>query len=458
MGVYPLMNSGLIDSEVVESATFKTEQNGSVSFSLTKTGDAVTWDMGDGTIFYSTNSVSHTYADATEKTVTIYADDLDLITEFGSLDSKNITEINFEDLNGLGGTFNANNNANLTTANMPTNSSNPFTDFRIETCDLTGNLDVSGCIIQGIFRVRINPNLTSITHSTDSSQYTTLYFVSQNDITGAHNLSNIECYSTFNVSLNPNMTSISHKTTSNSTILYNAQGCDLTGTHDVSMLNLNNQILLYNNPNMTALTHGTNTGVVTSYQVYGCDLTGTHDVSMITFGSAALFLCYNHPNLTAITHDSAQQFYGYYVNGCNLSSGGTLDLSTIKIQGTGGGFKGFVGSTNNFIAITHEASALAIDNYVCINGACVTYDFTKFTNWATSGLLIDIQKNGMSAAEVNQVWVDLATVITSAGTGTIRTRASVSPTNAAADSSSGGNDGLAAISTLSGLGYTCIGT
>ena len=55
------------------------------------------------------------------------------------------------------------------------------------------------------------------------------------------------------------------------------------------------------------------------------------------------------------------------------------------------------------------------------------------------------------------MWVDLATVITSAGTGTIRTIASVSPTNAPADSVSGGNDGLAAITTLQGLGYTCIG-
>lgn len=454
MGIYPLMNSGLIDSEVVESATFKTEQSGSVSFSLTKTGDAVTWDMGDGTIFYSTNSVSHTYADATEKTVTIYADDLDLITEFGSLDGKNITEINFEDLNGLGGTFNANNNANLTTANMPTGSSNPFTDFRIETCNLTGTLDVSGCIIQGIFRVRVNPLLTGITHSTDVSQFCNFYFASDNDLTGTLDLSNVECHTTFTVANNSNLTDITWKTTATA-VQVNITNNDLTGTLDASMLNLNGQFLFYNNSSLTGITHGAHAGSITTYRGYGCDITGTLDVSNLNFSSTCIFLMYNNSNLTGITHDNAHQFSAYYVFGCDLSNGGTLDLSNIKIQGTGPGFVGFIGSSNAFTAVTHEASALLLDNYFCINGSCVTYDFLKFTNFATVDLQIDIQKNGMSAADINKVWVDLAAVITSPGSGVIRTRASAAPTNAQPDNSSGGNDGLAAISTIQGLGYTC---
>lgn len=450
MGIYPLMNSGLIDSEVVENATFKTEQSGSVSFSLTKTGDAVTWDMGDGTIFYSTNSVLHTYADATEKTVTIYADDLDLITEFGSLDGKNITEINFEDLNGLGGTFNANNNANLTTVNMPTNSSNPFTDFRIETCDLTGDLDLSGCIIKGVFRVRLNPNLTSITHSTNATQFTTLYFASDNDLTGTHNLSNVECRTTFTIANNANMTAISLKNTSTATAI-NFSGNNLS-TLDVSGINLNGNFFVYGNPNLTSITHAANAGTITNYRAYDCDLTGTLDVSSLNMSTAAIFLVYNNPNLTAITHSASHSFNAYYVYDCNLNSGGTLDLSTVTIDGTGAGFRGFIASRNNFTAVTHEATANLINQYVCINGACVTFDFTKFTNWDT-GLIINIQMNGLNAAQMNQVCVDLDSVL-GAGSGSITLRAPSSPTNASPDSSSGGNDGSAAVTSLIGKGYT----
>lgn len=449
--MWPFLNiSGLSGEEIPAQATFKTTANGAVSFSLSKTGAAVTWDMGDGTIYSSTNSVAHVYGDASEKTVKIYADDPDLITAFGTLENLNITYIDFSLLNGLGGVFNANTNAGLTQALMPTASTNPFTDFRIESCDLTGNLDLSGCIIQGIFRVRVNPNLTSITHSTNATQFSTFYFASDNDLTGTHNLSNVECRTTFTIANNSNMTGITLKNTSVATAI-NFSGNNLL-TLDVSGINLSGNFYVYGNSNLTSITHAANVASIGSYRAYDCNLTGTLDVSSLNISSTATFLVYNNPNLTAITHDPAHSFNAYYVYDCNLASGGTLDLSTVTIDGTGAGFRGFIASRNNFTAVTHEATAALINQYQCINGACVTFDFTKFTNWDT-GLTINIQMNGLDAAQMNRVCVDLDSVL-GVGSGSITLRASVSPTNASPDSSSGGLDGSAAVTSLVGKGYT----
>lgn len=55
--------------------TFKTKFDGEVSFSITKTGVNATWYMGDGTIYTNTNSVTHIYADSSEKTVNVAVGD-----------------------------------------------------------------------------------------------------------------------------------------------------------------------------------------------------------------------------------------------------------------------------------------------------------------------------------------------------------------------------------------------
>lgn len=443
---------GLAGADIPAQAEFKTTASGAVSFSLTKTGAAVSWDMGDGTVFTNTNSVAHNYADSSEKTVKIFADDPTQITQFGSLENKDITEIDFSQLNGLGGVFNARDNNNLTVLNMPTASTNPFTEINLEFNDITGLLDLSGCIIQGICRYRENSNLTQVSHSTDATQLCTFYFASNCNLTGTLDLAHVECTTTFTVANNPNLTDIQWKT-STQPIQVNIINNDLTGTLDVSNINIRGNFFVYDNNNLTGITHSANTLAVTSYRAYNCDLIGTLDVSMLLMGAGASFLVYNNSSLNYITHDSSHDFNAYFAYNNDLlgDGGGNLDLSNITLDGTGAGFRGIIISGNSFTSVTHKATAGAINQYICQSGSCTSFDFGKFTNW-DSPIIITVYNNGLSAAQMNQVCVDLDAAL-GAGSGSINLKTGVD-TNSVPDSSSGGNDGTAAVSNLVGKGYT----
>jgi hypothetical protein len=69
---------------------------------------------------------------------------------------------------------------------------------------------------------------------------------------------------------------------------------------------------------------------------------------------------------------------------------------------------------------------------------------------------ISLRNNNMSATDVNHILVDFSNIATYNPTGWSNIRLNISGTNASPDSSSGGYDGLAAITTLTGSPYNWI--
>jgi hypothetical protein len=66
---------------------------------------------------------------------------------------------------------------------------------------------------------------------------------------------------------------------------------------------------------------------------------------------------------------------------------------------------------------------------------------------------VRLNDNNMTAAEVNHILVDFVTIATSNPSGWDYVVLNIAGTNADPDSSSGGYDGLAAITTLTGVTY-----
>jgi len=363
--MYPLINiEARAGGPELEEVTFKTEFNGLVNFTLTKSGSAVNWDMGDGTLFINTNTVNHTYTDGTEKTVTIFADDLSLITEFGTLTAKEITEVNFQNLDSLGGSFIASFNPNLTGLNMPTNSATPFTTFWAYNCDLTGALDLSGCIIQGLFRVDANNSLTSILHSSNATQFTTNYRANNCDLTGAHNMQGVKIQSgQFAIQANNSLTALNLNTnisqTSNN---FTFNNCDITGALDVSFIEITNDFRAYSNANLTGITHKATATALNIYLAFSTGLT-TLDLSMLSNlgGNVKIHAC---PSLTSITFptNSATPTTQMHIYSNPLVT--SYDLSGFDLGG-----ELFLGQNNALTVVTFRAT---------LGAATLTY--TQFYN------------------------------------------------------------------------------
>ena len=171
----------------------------------------------------------------------------------------------------------------------------------------------------------------------------------------------------------------------------------ITGTLDLSSLsNLGGNFFVYTNPNLTSIINPTNSQVFSSYLAYSCNLTGTLDLSGLS-GLGGDFRAYTNPLLTGITNPtSSQVFTGYQVNDCDL-------------------------------------------DYV---------DFTPLVNANLNGITLQLQNNDMIVDDVNHILVDLLANAVANSAGWSNVILNISGTNAAPDSTSGGYDGLAAITDL----------
>jgi len=443
--MYPLINISARSGEIpLEEATFKTEFNGAVTFALSKTGAAVNWDMGDGTTYIGVNTVNHVYADGTEKTVTIYADDLTLITEFGDLSNKDITEINFQNLDGLGGQFEIQSNSGLTDLNMPTASTNPFTRIWYYDCDITGAFSLSGCILQGDLRGYNNSNLTSINHSTNATQFSTTYRVNGCNITGIHLMQGVRVtIGSFWIHSNSNLEGITHNASMlQDSVDYRAYVCDITGSHDVSMIEVKGQFRIHQNANLTAISHKATSTPFSAYTAYSTGITSL-DVSMITQLGGAVWI-YSCPSLTSLTFPVASSASASFILN-NLDSLATIDLS---------GFSNInqIQVDNNDVLTsftppvsTSTFTSLSIDENPLINA----FDITTLSNYINiDNQNSDLSDNNWSVAETNQMLVYLDTIATGVNTG----RTITITNNSIPDGSTGGNDGLTAKANLIGKG------
>jgi hypothetical protein len=414
--------------------------------------------------------------------------------------------------------FIVNNNPTLTGITHNT-TSRVTAQYIVHTCNLTGNLNLPYSGMSGIFQVYSNSNLTGITHA-PSSQNITVYFANSCKLTGNLDLTPLSGLGgTFGVGINPNLTGITHSPSPNNFTLYNASSCNLTGNLNLTPLSgLGGDFRVQNNSGLTSITHSVSTRTFTNYSASNCNLTGNLDLTPLS-GLGGTFSVQNNPNLTGITHSvSSQNFTQYSVNNCNLT--GNLDLTSLSGLGGSLTFYSnsgltnvfFTSSTNNIIQLDlntcnltgtldlspltnlgastntnigfvrvrnntnltniifpnstqffRNASNLSGNSAFSLSNCNLDYvDFTPLSGATmVSGLTqgratIELQNNIMFAADVNHILVDFATIATNNHPRWSEITLNISGTNAPPDSSSGGYDGLAAITTLTGSPYNWI--
>ena len=448
---------------------FKTQRNAGESIIATITGSGestICW--GDGTIdeYVAGISDSHTYISTDDYNVKIITENYTLSNL--DLRANNISEIKFNSnyeitelyllQNNIIGLINLskiiltdifiiNLNPNLTGITHSTHSTiseQEVSSYQAYSCNLTGTLDLSNIKLTNLFYLHFNSNLTGITHSTVSGQEVRSYQANNCDLTGILDLSNIKLTNLFYLHFNSNLTQITHSTVSGQEVSsYQANNCDLTGTLDLSNIKLTDFFRSSINPNLTQITHSTVAGqVVRVYQANNCNLTGTLDLSNIKL--THFFGVFNNPNLTQITHSTvAGQVVGVYqANNCNLT--GTLDLSNIKLTNLF-----YLHFNPNLTQITHSTVAgQVVSVYNVHNCDLSVLEFEKLT--LQNNCDIDFSDNNMTTAEINENLTKIDS------DGAIDGTLTANGTNAAPDTTSGGFNGTAAITSLQSKGWTVV--
>jgi uncharacterized protein YjbI with pentapeptide repeats len=348
------------NNKVGEAWSFQTNSSSADTFSTTTDGLSVLWDKGDGSSYIRATSglPSFSYTDSGDtKTVSIRTKKggISQITVFSAPLKKILGQLDMSGWDSLGGPnifvddFNVSNNPQLTgITHTPSNYA--ISSYKVNSCDLTGNLDLSGLNFDGLFYAHQNPSLTSITHSEFSNGVTTYYAYSC-DLTGTHDMSSfVDLGGSFYIYLNPNLTQIIHTASTATFSLYRAYNCNLTGSLDLSMLSgIGGSFDIYSNPNLTGIVHTYSSEVLTAYRVFANNITGNHDLSMFP-NLGGNFNMSSNPNLTGITHTaSTQVFSTYSAPNCNLT--GNLDVSMLS------GLADFTVQNNpNLTSITHTTS------------------------------------------------------------------------------------------------------
>ena len=392
-------------NKVGETMSFQTNSDSGTTFNPLVTflsgSDRVSWDLGDGSGYIADSSLSYSYPDAgTTKTVTLRTNKLSNLYGVAFNFDNLVGDLDFSGWDNMGGSFNATSNPKLTGITHTT-STEGFYYYNAQSCNLIGNHDMSMFPnLGGTFLLGSNSELTGVTHTT-STQVFSSYQIQTCNLIGNHDVSMFpNLGGDFRLQNNSELTGVTHTASTQLFTVYYANSCNLIGNHDVSMFpNLGGNFRIYSNSALTGITHTASTQTFSDYWVFNCNLIGNHDVSMFP-NLGGIFFIYSNPLLTSVTHTaSTQVFTYYYANSCNL---GYVD------------FKPLSGATFN------------------------------------SGSGIRLYDNNMSVTDVNHILVDLS-VITVGNSGWTGSTIDISGTNAAPDSSSGGFDGIAAISTLTGV-------
>ncbi len=333
--------STYFNGNIDELAVFNTElsasdvtsiYNGGVPNDISSLNPLSWWRMGDGDIYPTLTDNGSGGNDGTMTNMS----STNFITDIPIVPGQSFTRytINSCDLTGnhvlsmypsLAGDFRIHTNSNLTKlvhANTDPSASN-FTRYWAFNCDLTGEHDMSVLTnIGGQVYLNSNTNLTSVTHS-PTTGVITRYWIYNCDLTGNHDMSMFPTLGgSFQFFSNSNLTSVTHTAnTDSSWSLYTGSNCDLTGNHDMSWCpNLGGNFTLSSNPNLTSITHTASTKTFTSYQLQSCAIK-THDISMLT-GLGGFFSMAENLGLSGITNPvSTQVFTDYNLNDCNLING-----------------------------------------------------------------------------------------------------------------------------------------
>jgi hypothetical protein len=351
--------------------------------------------------------------------------------------NNNITgNLNLSMLSGFPVNIDFSTNPNLTGITLPSQSaifssptnsciSNGITKFDFAGCNLQGTLDLSifpnfgGSLNVGEIDLRFNTGLTSVFFTSTTKNFRSI-LLNNCGLTGNLNLSGFtgRLGGGFVISSNPNLTGITFSSacTYNQNVASTANqflvdNCNLTGTLDLSKITgLGGYFACSNNFNLTQILHGpsSSANTFTRYLAYNCNLTGTLDLSPLS-GLSGSIQIYTNPSLTNITFPT---------------SVGTFNNATVNEPDS---------------AFALYQNALNYVDFKPLSGATLT-DNSR----------IRLQNNGMTAAEVNQILVDFSGNATYNLSGWDNINLNIGGSNANPDSSSGGYDGLSAVSFLTG--------
>ncbi len=354
--------------------------------------------------------------------------------------------------NGSGGNNGTMTNMSSTNfiTDIPIIPGQSFTRYTINSCDLTGNHVLSMYpSLAGDFRIHTNSNLTKLVHAnTDpSASNFTRYWAFNCDLTGEHDMSvltNIggQVY----LNSNTNLTSVTHSPTTGVITRYWVYNCDLTGNHDMSMFpTLGGSFQFFSNSNLTSVTHTANTD--SSWSLYtgsNCDLTGNHDMSWCP-NLGGNFTLSSNPNLTSITHTaSTKTFTSYQLQSCAIK---THDIS--MLTGLGGFFS--MAENLGLSGITNPVSTQVFTDYNLndcnlINGV----DFYPLSGANFADGEINLHDNNMSATIVNTMLSNFSGITSSNVNSWSGITLDISGSNSSPDTTSGGINGVASLSYLTG--------
>jgi surface protein len=208
---------------------------------------------------------------------------------------------------------------------------------------------------------------------------------------------------------------------------------------DLSNCPVEGQFLGHTNPSLSSIIFAsTGNSVFTDFRVYNCALTS---LDLSNNPVSGIVNISGNPSLTSVTFASSgnAQVYSLSMNQCNFS---TIDLSNVPIRGVIN-FRLNPSLSSILFASTGNGAITTFRAYGC---SISNIDFSIFSS--SNSCTIEIYDNAMTAAEVNLQLVNLD------GTGWINGTLNIAGTNAAADSTSGGVDGLAAIASLQAKGWT----
>lgn len=440
----------------------------------------VSWKLDNGTNVTQTAGNGITYTGFTSdpgiRTIQMKGNSFRGITGL-SLDNENLYgHIDLSGLNNWGsnGTLALYTNPKLTGITNPSITSVQLNNYQVVSTGIVGNLDMTPITANiSSFVVNNNPTLTGITHNT-TSRVIAQYVAHTCNLTGNLNLPYTGMSGTFQVQLNPNLTGITHAPSSQNISTYQANNCNLIGNLDLTPLSgLGGTFQVHNNTLLTGITHSVSSQNFSSYYAYGCNLTGNLNLTPLS-GLGGSFQVYSNSGLTSVNFTtSTQNITILDVYNCNLS--GTLDLSPLtKLGGSSSGITlSIVRLQNNpnLTNIIFPNSTQFFKNYLNSEGNAVfdlfncNLDYVDFTPLSGATLLsgttqgiprISLRNNNMSATDVNHILVDFSNIVTYNPTGWSNIRLNISGTNAPPDSTSGGYNGLAAISFLTGSPYNWI--
>lgn len=300
-----------------DTFSFFTTSGGGDTFDpeITKpTGGEARWTLGpDGDEVG--NSISHEFADDTQKTIVLTVDNFNFVTAIDFQDDKIKGLLNLEEF-GMLVDIQLGINPDLTGVVFPAHD-NLMTRVLVANCGLSGVVDLTG-LTRLAGTVRFNNSTMSDILFPDSSEDINVLYVFQSGLSGTLDISGLTGLGGVIAAYQSgSLQNVTFPLTSRSITLFYFFSCDLTGIFDISPLTgLGGNVNISSNPNLTSIVNPASSNNITNYQVNGCDLT-TLDVSGLTSLSGT-FYAYLNPSLEQIVWPASVNIATLYAYNCNI--------------------------------------------------------------------------------------------------------------------------------------------